>query len=414
MTKTSKKLYKDIPATDSYCIVHSKIKVGKQNLYKATLLLAKKGIEAFNLTMSSIEKIWKDKKMSMDFRLQQLQLLNKGKPAMFGTSTLDGYQHSTTFKEGGQFNTDKKIKEGGEILKDFWRVLRKALHKDLGYSPHFIFIIEPHKDKTPHSHWLIWIEENERAQFWETFNRVLRNERAKQTGIGRPKYQRVKYVEANETSNPAKYVGKYITKMVYSDNYTKNDLWALDGYYRHFEFRQFTTSNVPIPSEYLQGIRTFTKNIDIRSEGYDNIADWALNNIRLTHIVNKKYGYDARTLWTKTKVKNQVANPKLIIQKEVNSSEFFQGVKTSLVAKLFISPEGEIISDTRDWQLRRINLVDIYGGLCEKWKEETKFAILDYIYPKCPRPVKKVISEWKILFNYIKYYYNYAKEAILC
>jgi len=398
--------YKDIPQTTGYLSKHSKIKMGKQNRFKALLLLAKPGLEPFNLSMSSIDTIWQEKKNKVDFVLQQMSITNDGRPAIFGTLTVDGYQHSTTFRKGGTLNTDKKIKESHRILVEFQKVLRKALHRDLGTKANYFYVVEPHKDMTPHVHFLMFIDESDKSQFYKTFNRVLKLERAKETGIGRPKYQVLKYIESNETSNPTKYISKYITKMVYADDQTKTDKEALDGYYRHFKIRQFTYSNVALSSSIRNAISTFTKDINFKLNGYSNLADWALKNVNFSKTTNRVYGN--RTLWVRTKIKNKVDEPKLIIQIRNKAIEVLQGVKVQLESKVVFLPDGEVISDSRDWILRKLNWSEI--GMCQQQlicphipnQEETKFSILDYIYNKCPVPLQRAIKKIKNLFENIK------------
>jgi len=402
--------YKDIPQTTGYLSKHSRIKMGKQNRFKALLSLAKPGLAPFTLAMSSIDTIWQEKKNRVDFVLQQAAIMNDGRPAIFGTLTVDGYLHSTTFKKGGHFATDRQIKTAHRVLVKFQKVLRKALHRDLGTKADYFYVVEPHKDMTPHVHFLLFIDESDKAQFFNTFNRVLRLERAKKSGIGHPKYQVMKFIQADETSSPTNYIAKYITKMIYSDDTTKTDKEALDGYYRKFKIRQFTYSNIPISASVRSTISTFTKDLDLKGLGYQNLADWALKNVDVVRITNRVYG--KKTLWIKKRIKNEVENPKLIIQITNKATETLQGVKISLMSKVALLPDGEILSDSRDWIIRKLNWSDI--GMCQQQQicphianqEETKFSILDYIYNKCPLPIqnaiKKVgefIQNWKNLFH---------------
>ena len=399
--------YKDVPTSTDYLSKHSKIKMGKQNVFKALLTLEKTGMDPFSLKPSSIITIWQEKKNKVDFILQQMKIENKGRPAIFGTLTVDGYLHSTTFTKGGHFATDKQIKKSHRTLVDFQKVLRKALHKALGHRSFYFYIVEPHKDWTPHVHFLLFIDEHEKGIFFETFNRVLKLERAKRTGIGKPKYQEMKYIEAGDTSSPTNYIAKYITKMVYSDDATKTDKEALDGYYRRFKIRQFTYSNVNIPASLRSTISTFTKDMNLKDEGYLNIADWALKNVDLIKITNRTYGNqtDNKTLWIKKKIKNKVEKPKLIIQITNMALETIQGVKSLLMSKVVFLPDGEILSDSRDWILRRLNYADI--GMCKMKlicphipnKEETKFSILDYIYNKCPQKIQEAIKNIKNVWD---------------
>ena len=400
--------YKDIPTSLAYLSKHSKIKMGKQNRFKALLSLAKPSIEPFTMAMSSIETIWQDKKNKTDFVLQQLGISNEGRPAIFGTLTVDGYLHSTTFKKGGHFATDNQIKSSHSVLVNFQKVLRKALHRDLGTKADYFYVVEPHKDYTPHVHFLLFIDECDKAQFFNTFNRVLKAERSKGTGIGTPKHQVMKYIPANDTSKPTSYIAKYITKMVYADDATKQSKEALDGYYRRFKMRQFTYSNVDISASLRSTISTFTKDINLKDEGYHNIADWAMKNVDVVKITNRVYGDDHRHLWTKTKIKNKVENPKLIIQITNKAIEMFQGVKMRLQSKVVFLPDGEILSDSRDWIIRKLNWSDI--GMCQQQQicphianqEETKFSILDYIYNKCPPTIQRAIKKGKEAIENIK------------
>jgi len=400
--------YKDLPTSIEYLSKHSLIKMGKQNRFKALMLLAKSGIDPFALAMSSIDTIWRDKKNRVDFILQQLKIENKDRPAIFGTLTVDGYMHSTTFTKGGAYNTDKKIKQSHNVLVDFQKVLRKALHRDLGTKADYFYVVEPHKDYTPHVHFLMFIDECDKSKFFNTFNRVLRAERAKKSGIGIPKHQVIKYIASNETSNPTNYIAKYITKMVYDDNATKKEKEALDGYYRHFKIRQFTYSNVPIAAAHRNTISTFAKDLRLKDLGYANLADWALKNVDLIKITNRIYGPANRKLWTRTKIKNEVENPKLIIQITQNAIELIQGVKMRLASKVALLPDGEIISDSRDWIIRRLNWADI--GMCQRKdicphipnQEEAKPSILDYIFNKCPLPILSAIKKVGMAFQNIR------------
>ena len=196
--------------------------------------------------------------------------------------------------------------------------------------------------------------------------------------------------------------------MVYADDATKQSKEALDGYYRRFKMRQFTYSNVDISASLRSTISTFTKDINLKDEGYHNIADWAMKNVDVVKITNRVYGDDHRHLWTKTKIKNKVENPKLIIQITNKAIEMFQGVKMRLQSKVVFLPDGEILSDSRDWIIRKLNWSDI--GMCQQQQicphianqEETKFSILDYIYNKCPPTIQRAIKKGKEAIENIK------------
>ena len=142
--------------------------------------------------------------------------------------------------------------------------------------------------------------------------------------------------------------------------------------------------------------------------GYANLADWALKNVDLIKITNRIYGPANRKLWTRTKIKNEVENPKLIIQITQNAIELIQGVKMRLASKVALLPDGEIISDSRDWIIRRLNWVDI--GMCQRKdicphipnQEEAKPSILDYIFNKCPLLLQSAIKKVGMAFQNIR------------
>ncbi len=350
--------YKLIPWSNAYGIKHSQIKLHKQNGFRQHMLLEKPGsVKPFVLKDISIRDIWKDKSLNIQWRTQQIEKRNKGREAIFITLTADGFLHSRNWNwrtEKGDYATDRQIKEAEQILNNLQDEYRKYLREVLKYAPDYIMTIEQHKDKTPHLHCMFYIQDGDGEVAMNVINNKIDRSVSLKTGIGQRDKQKVLLIKADEASNPLRYIGKYITKATKSD-LPLEDLYAMDGYYRHFKIRQFRTSNVPIPYRYAKSIIQYLKDqLGIYNILFSDVLNWAWDNVEVVHRTNFVKGLLEIEESSTKKIKHSPKEKTLTVYTEMNRIKLIMGSKMRKITTQLFSPiTAEVFSDSRDWVIRR-------------------------------------------------------------
>lgn len=359
----------------------SQTKIDKQNKWRSRYWF--KSIhepKAWQLPELSIENVFAQKRRNFDWKMAHLEQQTQSHDALFLTLTVNGWLHT---------GKPKDIKRAYETLTKLFTKFRKSLEKEFRYALPFIRVVEPHKDLTPHVHALLYFEKRDKNRVMKVWNRVYKRESGIDNAIGRKVGIDVKLIDNEaDLSNPAKYLGKYVSK-----NLSDESAQWLDGYYRKYQMRQVVSSKLDIPFEYFTTIRHFLREKHkLFGLNASQIYQWAMKNVMVIHNNHRHsaFGRDDRTQI----IKNAPEKPQLHIVKDMSFEHFFFKVKATQLAKVFIDEYGEAFKDSRDLERYAYNpnqeaILDTITSLVIKAplveRKEAKLPLLDYIYTKCRR-----------------------------
>jgi hypothetical protein len=362
---------------------------------------------------SDYAKELKDKYLWLVFTTDEQTRLYSDRVGFFITLTLDSKFHdvSTRADKTEYFNSRAEaIEEGYKALKTSFRDLYNGFfvnrtRVDVKYSR----VVEPHKDKTPHLHAIVFIEEGFADEFTAHFSSVCE----KNKDIGK----QVQLERLKDVKKASGYIAKYVRKSLQSRQY--------DGWIKYHKIRSFQSSRDSLPkwifkiisgrvlvddelmaaSSYLFALR---ESSDILVSDYDEDGrmirvsqrgnSGGLNKVRITRTVTE-------SATTFSFYKERVANPKLpfdrgYIIRRSNNGTAREGVKTfykrvenwTIETPVAHFSKASIISE-EDF-IKKYNLKTTSGKIKqlefdfdELVKEDLSFPKFDY-----EEPVKEELS----------------------
>lgn len=252
--------------------------------------------------MKNIEltRMLENQQKQIQFGIQQIQEENKDKIGLFLTITLPGEYHSRTKGKINKNFNKYTIKKGYKVLNETITTIRKKISKRLGISLPYVKIVEPHKDYTPHLHIQFWVEDfhyNQVKQYIE--NTIVLKQNNNELGT----QYKIEKIEKKELSNVSSYITKYLLKTMDNSKHSSK-VEIIDGWKRDNKIRMFSTSRLTLPKKLYNNITNLIEE-DIKKEGYENLGEYSLKNIKYISVINKK-----------TTIKNNIKNNRYIIKKQ--------------------------------------------------------------------------------------------------
>jgi hypothetical protein len=354
----------ELPISPIKLIRSSINRIIRNQLYRRSVRIINRDTgEVFALREQSVVEIAREKKRRFDWLSHAIELLiaDRDNASVFYTITVDSHLHRN--KNGDKWTSPAKVKQAMDIFNNHWQAIRKAFNEQLFYPFYFIRATEPHKDGTPHQHYLIHVHDYDQAKADRIIRRIHDRAIRRRTGLG---VQRdIKWLDDGDGKNINAYIGKYISKNFGSDTENMDEVarWHLsNGWYSEHNIRRFSGSQIPIPFEYKDRIYQYLKNVENRKElTVKDIYDWALDNVKIIHH-NQKLNKTPNEINRSTRILNNPKNPKLIIIKK-NSDVLFDPDKSELIYKVILEKQKAtrkpvVIYDNRRFEMQIDNIVD--------------------------------------------------------
>lgn len=156
------------------------------------------------------------------------------------------------------------------IYREFYKNI-KTFSKDIK----FIKIVEPHKSLVCHLHRVFYIHKKDIDTIHNKYKNILKKHHLKQC-----KFEILKNCKGSS------YITKYILK-----NFSKDDLYSLDGYKKLHKIRIFTMSNLDLKTDYFKKLYFNNKELNLKvikeiknkTSKYDNLYQFYTLNTRIIH-----------------------------------------------------------------------------------------------------------------------------------
>ena len=206
----------------------------------------------------------------------------------------------------------KSIKKSYKLLQNETReIIRNYQRSSKTKNIYYFKMFEYHKSFTPHIHLMIFVKEAIKDKLIKLIEKRTKKNNIKQYDI--------KILNKEEKRNGSKYISKYITKTLLSDN--MNDLYFLDGWKRYNKIRFFSFSRIGIPRLVFNKIIKYKDLINIDNK--DNFINYFKELTKRTFI--KRFnGLDKKefTILEKEELKNyNISNGNFLVFLNVDKYE---------------------------------------------------------------------------------------------